>query len=138
LFCALLFVAVICVSSLEDKDSSTEVNVPSDGSNFAKSSVSDHPVSVRRIVSETVIVSANAKTGRHISPAIAIIIANFFIAFLLISVGSGIFAFNEQKKPDCQFTAAWQPGYLLILKEIRGFPSPPRGGFGFYQSLKHL
>jgi hypothetical protein len=24
----------------------------------------------------------------------------------------------------------WQPGYLLILEETRGFPSPPHGGFG--------
>jgi hypothetical protein len=35
------------------------------------------------------------------------------------------------KKPSYQFTIPGQPGCLLILEEIRGFPSPPHGGFGF-------
>ena len=29
-----------------------------------------------------------------------------------------------------------QPGYLLILKKTRGFPSPPRNGFGFFLIYK--
>jgi hypothetical protein len=37
------------------------------------------------------------------------------------------------KEPDRLIS--WQPGYLLTLRETRGFPSPLRSGFGFISGI---
>jgi hypothetical protein len=44
-------------------------------------------------------------------------------------ISTGQEPWQNNKQPDCFF---WQPGGL---REIRGFPSPPRDGFGLGKNL---